>query len=267
MNDLSEKEQLDEMRAWWAENGRFVITGLVLGIALIVGWNQWRSSVTTSRIEASALFEQVMDAVQDGDTDAANGAANALFANYGQTVYPAQARLAMARLYMDKGRDQDAADVLRELIGPDGTGEIELVGRLRLARILLYQGKPDEVVDLLRDVDAGGFTARYSEALGDAYALQEDFAEAQAAYVAALGENAAQRTIDSNLVQLKLNDLPELAELAPESAGSEAASDAAPSADIAEEAVAEEAVAEEAVDDPAETTTADDAEAATEPEQ
>jgi predicted negative regulator of RcsB-dependent stress response len=250
VNDLTEKEQLEEMRAWWVENGRFVITGLVLGIAIIFGWNQWRTSITTSRVEASILFEQVMDAVQSGDYDLADGAANDLFANYSQTVYPAQSRLAMARLYMERGRDQDAADMLRELIGPDGGSEIQLLGRLRLARILLYQNKPGEVVALLKDIDAGGFAARYSEVLGDAYGAQENFAEAQTAYVAALGENAARRTVDSNLVQLKLNDLPDLAELATLSAAIEAAIDAGENADVAEEAVA----------DPAETTAGDDAE-------
>ena len=250
MNDSTEKEQLEEMRAWWTENGRFVITGLVLGIAIIFGWNQWRTSITTSRVEASILFEQVMDAVQSGDIDLADGAANDLFANYSQTVYPAQSRLAMARLYMNRGRDEDAADMLRELIGPDGTSEIQLLGRLRLARILLYQNKPGEVVDLLKDIDAGGFAARYNEVLGDAYGAQENFTEAQTAYVAALGENAALRTIDSNLVQLKLNDLPDLAELATLSAAIEAAIDAGEIADVAEESVV----------DPAETTAGDDAE-------
>ncbi len=97
MNDLSEKEQLQEMRAWWSENGLFVITGVVLGVAIIFGWNQWRSSIQTSRIEASNLFEEVMSAVGDGDTDTAEAAARNLYDNYDQTVYPAQTRLAMAR--------------------------------------------------------------------------------------------------------------------------------------------------------------------------
>ena len=79
MNDSTEKELLEEMRAWWNENGRFVITGLVLGIAIIFGWNQWRTSITTSRVEASILFEQVMDAVQSGDIGLADGAANDWF--------------------------------------------------------------------------------------------------------------------------------------------------------------------------------------------
>ena len=272
MNDLSEKEQLEEMRTWWAENGRFVITGVVLGVAIIFGWNQWQSSIAISQTEASNLFEEVMVAVETGDTAAAEVAASNLFENYDQTVYPGQTRLAMARLYMEKGRDQDAADVLRDLIGSDIgsdndsvgqmrrglTGKddgatIRLVGRLRLAKIMLYQNKPDEVVELLKDRGDGGFAARYSEVLGDAYAAQGNFAEAQAAYLAALGERPTLQTIDTNLVQLKLNDLPDLAELATTSAAIEAAIDAGQVADVAEDAA-------ESVDDPAEAEAQDDAE-------
>jgi len=253
VNDLSEKEQLEEMRAWWSENGRYVITGVVLGVAIIFGWNQWRSSIQTSRIEASNLFEEVMFAVGDGDTDMAEAAAGNIFDNYEQTVYPDQTRLAMARLYMDKGRDQDAADVLRELIVVGDENEIQLVGRLRLAKVLLYQNKPDKVVELLKDRGESGFSARYSEILGDAYAAQGNFAEAQTAYLAALTENQTMRTVDNTLVQLKLNDLPDLDEMAETAAAIKAA--------LAEDEVDEapENTAE-AMEEPAEPESQDDAE-------
>ncbi len=253
MNDLSEKEQLEEMRAWWSENGRYVITGVVLGVAIIFGWNQWRSSIQTSRIEASNLFEEVMSAVGDGDTDIAEAAAGNIYDNYDQTVYPDQTRLAMARLYMDKGRDQDAADVLRELIVVGDENEIQLVGRLRLAKVLLYQNKPDEVVELLKDRGESGFSARYSEILGDAYAAQGNFAEAQTAYLAALTENQTMRTVDNTLVQLKLNDLPDLDEMA----GTAATIEAAPAEDEVDEAPENAA---EAMEEPAEPESQDDAE-------
>ena len=253
MNDLSEKEQLQEMRAWWSENGRYVITGVVLGVAIIFGWNQWRSSIQTSRIEASNLFEEVMFAVGDGDTDMAEAAAGNIYDNYEQTVYPDQTRLAMARLYMDKGRDQDAADVLHELIVVGDENEIQLVGRLRLAKVLLYQNKPDEVVELLKDRGESGFSARYSEVLGDAYAAQGNFAEAQTAYLAALTENQTMRTVDNTLVQLKLNDLPDLDEMA----GTAAAIEAALAEDEVDEAPENTA---EAMEEPAEPESQDDAE-------
>jgi len=118
---------------------------------------------------------------------------------------------------------------------------------------LLYQNKPDEVVELLNDRSESGFSARYSEVLGDAHAAQGNFAEAQTAYLAALTENPAVRTIDNTLVQLKLNDLPDLDELAGTSTAIEAA--------LAEDEVAEAPEnASEAVEEPAEPESQDDAE-------
>jgi len=214
VEDLSEKEQLDAMRAWWQENGRYVIGGVVLGVAMLVGWNQWRGGMAENESAASALYEDVMEATSDGNLDAANAAATELFASYATTAYASQSRLAMARLYMDKGRDQDAADVLRVLVESDGDSEIQLVGRLRLAKVLLYQNKADEVVELLKDQGEHAFAARYSEVLGDAYAALGSYAEAEAAYTAALVDDPAVRTVDSALIQLKLNDLPATTEMA-----------------------------------------------------
>ena len=38
MDDLqSEKEQIEEMKAWWAEYGRYVIAGVVIAVGLLLG--------------------------------------------------------------------------------------------------------------------------------------------------------------------------------------------------------------------------------------
>jgi predicted negative regulator of RcsB-dependent stress response len=214
VEDLSEKEQLDAMRTWWQENGRYVIGGVILGVAMLVGWNQWRGGIAENEAAASALYEDVMSATGAGNLDAANLAATELFGDYAATAYASQARLAMARLYMDKGRDQDAADVLRVLVESGGDSELQLVGRLRLAKVLLYQGKAEEVVDLLQGQGEHAFAARYSEILGDAHTALGAYAEAGAAYTAALVDDPAIRTVDSALIQLKLNDLPAATEIA-----------------------------------------------------
>lgn len=217
MEDLSEKEQLEALRAWWAENGSYVMGGIIVGMLIIFGWNQWQSTRTETAIAASTLYEDVMDGAGRSNLDAASTAAEQLFSGYPDTPYAAQARLAMARLYMDNGRDQDAADVLRPLADSGTVDELALVARLRLAKILLYQDKAADVIDLVKDMPETAFAARFSEVLGDAYVALGSYAEAEAAYVAALNDNPLARTVDTALIQLKLNDLP-----APGDAGNEA---------------------------------------------
>ena len=218
MNDLSEKEQLEAIRTWWADNGNYVIAGVIIGIVTIFGWNRWQATVANAEIEASTLYEDVMTATGRSNLDAALVAANRLYDEYADTAYAAQARLAMARLYMDTGRDQDAADNLRELIDSNPEQEIALVARLRLAKILLYQDRAQEVVDLVTGYNETAFAPRFNEVLGDAHVALGNYAEALTAYTAALNDNPAAPTVDPRLVQLKINDLPLLTEVAQQEA-------------------------------------------------
>lgn len=209
MEDLSEKEQIEAMRSWWKENGRYVMSGIVLGVAILVGWNQWQARQQAARLEASALYETLAVEVDDGDLDASEAAASDLYDNYASTTYAALAKLTMAKLYMEKGRDQDAADALNALLSARANSGLKMVGRLRLAKVYLYQDKHQEVTDLLSGFGNTAFAARYDELLGDAYAALGQIAEAAAAYGRAMLDDVNAPTVNRALVQMKLVDLPD----------------------------------------------------------
>jgi predicted negative regulator of RcsB-dependent stress response len=223
---LSEKEQIEEMRAWWRGNGRYVISGVVLGVGILFGWNQWKDHRQSTRLEASTRYEALANEVGDGDLEAAETAAAELYENYASTPYAALARLAMARLYMDKGRDQDAADTLKALLAERDNAELQMVGRLRLAKIYLYQDKPEQVVELLSGFEDTAFSARYDEILGDAYTALGRVADAAAAYGRAMADNPGEPTVNRSLIQMKMVDLPDEAVVIPEEVDEAAAGDA-----------------------------------------
>lgn len=229
---LSEKEQIEQMRSWWSENGGYVIGGLGLGIALLVGFNYYQNSKFEAQLQGSGRYEALIRHVADGDLEDAEVVADELGVEYSGTSYAAQAKLAMARLYMDKNRDQDAADVLGDLLAGDSDEAVRHVARTRLARILLYQGKAQEVVDLLEGQESEAFSATYNELLGDAYHALGRIEDAQAAYQTVLLDPMSQATVDQQLVQWKALDLPEASTEEP----------------VAEEPVAEEPAAEEPVE-------------------
>ncbi len=214
MDDLqSEKEQLEEMRAWWTEYGRYVIAGVVIAVGLLFGFNQYQSSKLAAQVEASVLYESLTVYVSDGDLDNAESVADDLASNYANTPYAAQSNLAMAKLYMDKNRDQDAADVLNELLLMRGNKALRQIGRLRLARILLYQDKPQDVVDLLADQDDAAFAGLFAEMRGDALAALGQITAAGDEYRTALADTS--QTINRGIVQMKLVDLPDAPAPAP----------------------------------------------------
>ena len=160
-----------------------MIGGLGLGIAVLAGFNYYQNSKLEAQLEGSAMYESLYAACcfrqprRGGDCGQ-----RARHANYADTSYAAQAKLAMARLYMDKNRDQDAADILNELLAIRLTRQLKHVARARLARICLYQGKQQEVVDLLEGQDSAAFAAIYNELLGDAYHASGVSKMQQAAY-------------------------------------------------------------------------------------
>jgi len=210
--ELSEKEQIEQIRAWWSEYANYVLGGVALGVAILVGVTQYRSHMETQQTAASMLYETVIEAVADGKLDDAEAAADDIYTNYGSTIYPAQTRLAMTRLYMDKGRDQDAANALRAVVDANPDSELGMIARSRLAKVLLYQEKPQELIELLGEQPESAFTARYSESIGDANLALGNFAEAEAAYRKAMADSAANPTVDRVLLQMKIDDLPEVLE-------------------------------------------------------
>ncbi len=245
--DETEQQQIDEMKAWWSEYGNYVIAGIVIAVGLIIGFNLYKSNKLEAQVAASELFEDLSGYVADGDLEDAESVAGQLASNYANTAYAAQSRLAMARLYMDNNRDEDAATALRELLEMRGHGPLKHIGRTRLARILLYQEKPQDVLDLLEGQDNEAFAGLYAEARGDAHVALGQFAEADEAYREALAAGGG--TVNAGLVQMKLLDLPEIATAFDEPLFEESTDDASDD-DVVQEAAEE--LAEEAADTVAE---------------
>ncbi len=229
---LSEKEQIDQMRAWWSQNGAFVIGGIVMGAALLFGINYYQNTQLQAQLDASTAYEALIVHVVDGKLEEAEAVADEIATAYGGTTYVGQAGLAMARLYMDKNRDQDAANALLAVVDGDTDSELKHVARLRLARIYLYQDKAQEVLDLLAGEESTAFAAAYGEVLGDAYTALGRIAEAQDAYQKVLLDPLSQGTVDQQLVQWKSLDLPEIE---PVSDSEPEADEPAPAAEVESE--------------------------------
>lgn len=210
MEDLSEKEQIEQLRTWWSDYGNYVIGGVVLGALGLFGLNYYQESRLDAALEASALYDQLTDLVVEGELEEAESVSGAILADFPDTAYAPQARLAMARLYMDSNRDEDATDALNGLIESSANEEYKKIARLRLAKVLLYQDKAQETLDTLGPAaeSDGAFSARYDEVRGDALVALDRLDEAREAYRRALSESGRETTVNQQLVQLKLLDLP-----------------------------------------------------------
>jgi len=179
---LSDDEQSERLKAWWKENGTSVIAGTVLGIAIIVGVNYWRSYQADQAETAAALYDELLS--QRGG--AAADAGRKLIDEYAGTPYAGKAALMLAKLAFEDGDAEQAAQHLEWAMSEAADPADRDVARLRLVRVALSGGDAGRAGALLADMDSGGYESEYRELLGDIAMARGEPAAARDEYEAAL---------------------------------------------------------------------------------
>lgn len=202
----TEEEQVEALRAWWAENGRSAVFGIVLGLGAIFGYRWWEGQRIAGIEAASAQYQEVLVAMQQPGSDAVRKQAELLAEKFPGGSYAVFADMVRAMIAADTG-DLDQAGTLLESARAHNKDEVlDLELRLRLATVKNAQGKADEALALL-DVTAGKeFTAAFDELRGDIEARRGNADAARSAYQRAL---TAEREAgaDTALLELKLDNL------------------------------------------------------------
>jgi len=204
-NFETEEQQVEELKRWWKQNGKIVLIGAVVGISVVLGGRGYMNHIQAQRVEASVRYDQMTQAMNSQQAEAALSEGEQIVADYPDTVYAAMASLDLARLRVEKGELSIAQNRLQWVIDHATQPDIVHTARLRLARVLLADGKYDIALGKLTGVDMDGYTALYQELLGDIYLAKQQPDKARAAYQAAL--NAMDSGDDRQTVQMKLDDL------------------------------------------------------------
>lgn len=199
-----DEEQLEALKVWWQRNGRVVIIAAVLGIALVLGWQQWGSWQARQAANAAADYQAVMGALNRADREVAINRTKQLQDTYAQSPYTVLASLAVASAEMAENQPQQAADLLAWITRTQPQSPMAAVARLRQAEALMAAGDNQAALTLLEPPASGPLAARYQELIGDLQAARGDREAAISAYRAALQRSAGQRRA---LVEVKLFDL------------------------------------------------------------
>lgn len=203
----SDDEQAEIIRKWWNENGKSIITGIVLGLVAIFGWRTWQDYHKQQSEAASDLYQNMLNIVnKGGHTDEVDTISNKIVHDYGSTAYAVFAKLIEAKIAVDKGNYKIAAGHLRWALEHNKQPGIGHIIRLRLARVLIDMKKYDDALALLNIKDKGEFNASYDEIRGDILKLKGDKEGARNAYELAMTNRQA-ANLDVSLLELKLGDL------------------------------------------------------------
>jgi predicted negative regulator of RcsB-dependent stress response len=203
---LSDREQEEALRNWWRDNWRWIIGGIVLGLALLGGWRYWLTYREQRALDAAKIYAELDTALNARNVDQAQRLLTDLADKHAGSAYTQQGRLRLAKHQVDSGKLDEAQKLLQAVAESADDKELAHIASLRSARLLIAQGKHDEALARLDAEKAGAFAAQVREARGDALAAKGDEEGARAEYAAALAANADAR-VDRTLIELKLQDV------------------------------------------------------------
>jgi predicted negative regulator of RcsB-dependent stress response len=185
----------------------WIIAGVLVGAAGLGGWRWYQDHVDSVGAAAGAKYTEVVQAFVKGDRTQAFVLLGELERDYSSSPYVDQAKLMAARVYVDGGDLDKAATELQAVTDHSKDNALALIARLRLARVEVAQKKPDAALATLNGLKAGAFEPRYHEVLGDAYYAKGDKANALKEYMSAKVGDMAGSSLDTQALDLKIDDL------------------------------------------------------------
>ncbi len=201
----SDKEQVEAIKRWWKANGKSVILGVALGLA-IAGGGKWWLARQQSRAEfASDQYELVLQDVQKGSPAAALERGGRLLDNLPTSNYADLTALVLAKLKVDQSDLDGARFYLQWVVDHSSITQLKDVARLRLGRVLLAKGDAAGALQAVESADMKSFPSPAQELKGDILLAMGKRDEARMAYSAAI--NADGGGADQSRLQMKLAEV------------------------------------------------------------
>ncbi len=208
----TEDENLADLKDWWTRNGKPLVTGGLLALVIVFGWQAFQKYQSNQSQGASILYQQLLETTltPDGKPDAARVAdlAGKLKSEFGGTAYAQYGSLFVAKVAVDSGKLDDAATELKTVVDKPANPALGEIARQRLAQVLGAQDKADDALKLL-DGDADTAFLATREELKE---TREDIKESSEAIVnevrelrSDVKENLVERLmrIESDVSQIK----------------------------------------------------------------
>ncbi|WP_455814058.1 YfgM family protein [Pseudomonas graminis] len=200
----NENEQVDALKNFFAQNGKALVVGVVLGVGALLGWRYWSNHQDSGSREVSASYQQVtsaLDATKPASLDAV-----AKFASENSNTYGALASLDLAKRYIDNNQLDKAVEQLQSGLKSTKDANLQAVLNLRLARIQLQQKQPDAVLKTLESVKGDGWAAIVADVRGEALLSKGDSKGARDAWSKGIASDASSTL--KEMLQMKVNNLP-----------------------------------------------------------
>lgn len=204
--DLEEQEQIAVLKDWWRKYGNLLTTVLLAVVVGFAGIQAWRYYRVQQSAVAATLYSQLDIAEKANEAKKVQDIAATLAGSHGGTAYAGMAALRAAKSLVTGNDLAGARQRLQWVIDNAKDDEMRDIARLRLAGVLLDEKNYAGALKLLEAKHVAAFDGLYADLKGDILAVQDQRAEARAAYQIAL-EKSDPRSSYRQLLQVKLDAL------------------------------------------------------------
>jgi predicted negative regulator of RcsB-dependent stress response len=201
----TDEQQAEAIKKWLKDNGLSVAMGIALGFALLFAWRWWLSYTQKQEESTSTLYEQVLIAMDKGETEKTLEFANILLTKHTNTAYAVLTALNLAQSDLKQGNIPSSHARLDWVIKQNYSPEFTHIARLRKAQLFLSENKINESKQLITGVEESTFKASYAALKGDIAVAEGQMETARIAYQESL--NGELSPDYKNLVEMKLHDL------------------------------------------------------------
>ncbi len=184
--NTADQEEIEVLKKWWKENGSSTVAGVVIGLALLFGWQGWNGYVNNQGMAASQYFEQMQSALINKENEKAENVGGQLMDQYPGTIYAANGALGLAALKAETGEHAAARVHFQWVLENSDFDSPRQLAQLGMARLYLGDGDAESALNRLSSDDQGIYASHFSEVKGDALRQKGDNVAAQSAYVEAI---------------------------------------------------------------------------------
>nr|WP_318384730.1 YfgM family protein [uncultured Enterobacter sp.] len=199
----NENEQVDALKRFFAENGKALAVGVILGIGALVGWRYWTGHQDDSTRAASLSYENAVAALHAEKPETLTAAEK--FAADNKNTYGAFASLELAQQFVENNQLDKAAAQLQQGLNAASDENLKAVINLRLARVQVQLKQADAALKTLDSIKGEGWAAIVADLRGEALLSKGDKQGARAAWESGAKSDASPAL--SEMMQMKINNL------------------------------------------------------------
>lgn len=204
--DLHEQEQINTLKYFWRDWGKYIISVLAIAIIAYVSSVVWTSHAQNNANKAALVFDKLTAAVQAKDSITVYKLTDGLIAEYPKVEYTSMAAITAAKVAYDAKNLDKSSEYLNWVVNNSKDKGLVSIAILRVANVYIDQNQFDKALQSLMQNHEPSFDVLFYSKRGDLYVAKGDFTKARDAYKEAIVKAGQdQSTISS--IQMKLDVL------------------------------------------------------------